>query len=114
MRAWSNDLLHRDPGSPMPTAHGIQSMLKLHGYFDEQMAERRRAPRDDMMSVLVSAEVDGEKLDQKEILGFCNLLATAGNETVTKLLASAFYWLNAFPDQRRILVDQPELIPNAV
>jgi cytochrome P450 len=114
VRGWSNDLLHRDPGNPMPTAHGIQSMLKLHQYFGEQMAERRRAPKDDMMSLLVTAEVDGERLDDKEIHGFCNLLATAGNETVTKLLASAFYWLNAFPDQRQILAQEPAVIPNAV
>jgi len=114
VRGWSNDLLHRDPGNPMPTPRGIESMLKLQSYFDEQMAERRRQPKDDMMTVLVEAEVDGEKLDANEIHGFCNLLATAGNETVTKLLASAFYWLNAFPDQRRVLVDEPAVIPNAV
>jgi cytochrome P450 len=114
VRNWSNDILHRDPGNPMPTAHGFESMQKLHLYFEQQMAERRRAPKDDMMTVLLHAEVDGERLDAQEIHGFCNLLATAGNETVTKLLASAFYWLDRFPDQRRILVDQPERIPNAV
>jgi cytochrome P450 len=114
VRTWSNDILHRDPGNPMPTAHGLGSMQKLHQYFSEQMAERRRSPRDDMMTVLLTAEVDGERLDAAEIHGFCNLLATAGNETVTKLLASAFYWLDRFPDQRRILVEQPERIPNAV
>jgi cytochrome P450 len=114
VRGWSNDLLHRDAGNPMPTRRGIESMLKLQAYFDEQMAERRRQPKDDMLTVLVEAEVDGEKLDDDEIRGFCNLLATAGNETVTKLLASAFYWLNAFPDQRRILVREPAVIPNAV
>ena len=114
VRSWSNELLHRDPGNPMPTQRGIESMLKLQSYFDEQMEERRRQPKDDMMTVLIEAEVDGEKLDANEIHGFCNLLATAGNETVTKLLASAFYWLNAFPDQRRILAQEPAVIPNAV
>jgi cytochrome P450 len=114
VRGWSNDLLHRDAGNPMPTKRGLESMLKLQAYFDEQMAQRRRQPKDDMMTVLVEAEVDGEKLDANEIRGFCNLLATAGNETVTKLLASAFYWLNAFPDQRRILAAEPAVIPNAV
>jgi cytochrome P450 len=114
VRGWSNDILHRDAGNPMPTAHGIQSMLKLQSYFGEQMAERRRHPKDDMMTLLLEAEVDGERLEQREIHGFCNLLATAGNETVTKLLASAFYWLNAFPDQRRILAREPQHIPSAV
>ena len=114
VRGWSNELLHRDAGNPMPTKRGLESMMKLQEYFDEQMAQRRRQPKDDMMTVLVEAEVDGEKLDANEIRGFCNLLATAGNETVTKLLASAFYWLNAFPDQRRILAAEPAVIPNAV
>ena len=114
VRGWSNDLLHRDPGNPMPTQQGFASMLKLQSYFDEQTEARRRQPKDDMLTVLVEAEVDGEKLDANEIRGFCSLLATAGNETVTKLLASAFYWLNEFPDQRRTLAQEPEVIPNAV
>jgi cytochrome P450 len=114
VRGWSNDLLHRDPGNPMPTQRGFESMAKLRAYFEEQMAERRRQPRDDMMTLLLEAEVDGERLEPQEIHGFYNLLATAGNETVTKLLASAFYWLHVFPDQRRILAEEPDVIPNAV
>jgi cytochrome P450 len=114
VRGWSNDILHRDPGNPMPTRHGLESMGKLMVYFDEQLAERRRRPCDDMMSELVGAEVDGERLSDEELRGFFNLLATAGNETVTKLLATAFYWLDRFPDQRAILAREPELIENAV
>jgi cytochrome P450 len=67
-----------------------------------------------MMTVLLEAEVDGERLSDAEIGGFFNLLATAGNETVTKLLATAFYWLDRFPGERRILAEKPEVIPNAV
>lgn len=114
VRGWSNDLLHRDPGNPLPTRRGIQSMAKLQAYFGEQMAERRKRPRDDMMTLLLEAEIDGERLAEGEIRGFLNLLATAGNETVTKLLASAFHWLARFPAERRILVEQPAVIPNAV
>jgi cytochrome P450 len=114
VRTWSNELLHRDPGNPMPTKRGIESMAQLQAYFGEQMAERRKRPRDDMMTALLEAELDGERLDDGEIRGFLNLLATAGNETVTKLLATAFYWLAAFPDQRRILIEEPAVIPNAV
>ena len=114
VRGWSNDLLHRDPGNPLPTQRGFESMGKLQTYFSEQIAERRRKPKDDVMTLLIEAEVDGDRLAESEIIGFFNLLATAGNETVTKLLASAFYWLHHFPDQRRILVEQPQVIPNAV
>ena len=114
VRGWSNDLLHRDPGNPMPTQKGFESMGKLMAYFDEQMADRKKRPRDDMMTDLVAAEVDGEHLSEADLRGFLNLLATAGNETVTKLLATAFYWLDRFPDQRRILVREPAVIENAV
>ena len=114
VRGWSNDLLHRDPGNPLPTRQGIESLGRLNAYFSEQIAERRKHPRDDMMTMLLEAEVDGERLSDVEIGGFFNLLATAGNETVTKLLATAFYWLDRFPGERRILVEQPAVILNAV
>ncbi len=114
VRGWSNDILHRDAGNPLPTKRGFESMAMLQTYFKEQIAERRRQPKDDVMTLLIEAEVDGDKLAENEIIGFFNLLATAGNETVTKLLASAYYWLNRFPEQRRILVEEPAVIPNAV
>jgi cytochrome P450 len=114
VRGWSNDLLHRDPGNPLPTKRGFESMAKLYAYFGEQMALRARRPQDDMMTLLLQAEVDGERLDRQEIGGFFNLLATAGNETVTKLLASAFYWLHVFPEQRAILMREPGAIAGAV
>jgi cytochrome P450 len=114
VRAWSNDVLHREAGNPMPTRQGIESMFRLQAYFDEQTSERRRRPQDDMMSVLLEAEVDGERLSDADVRSFLTLLATAGNETVTKLLATAFYWLARFPDQRRVLAREPAVIPNAV
>jgi cytochrome P450 len=88
-------------------------------YFTRALAECRLRPRDDMMSDLVRAELRGEdgkpeRLTDLEIKFFFNLLATAGNETVTKLLATAIYWLWKNPDQRRLLLEDPALIPNAV
>jgi cytochrome P450 len=114
VRGWSNDVLHRDPGNPMPTARGFEAMRSMHDYLDAMLAERRRSPRDDMATLLLDAEVDGQRLSEEEIRSFITLLATAGNETVTKLLASTFYWLDRFPDQRRILVGDPSAIPGAV
>jgi cytochrome P450 len=114
VRGWSNDLLHREAGNPLPTRQGIQSMARMQAYFRKQVELRRRRPTDDMMTVLLQAEVDGERLSDAELGGFFNLLATAGNETVTKLLATAFYWLDAFPEQRRVLVADPSALPGAV
>jgi cytochrome P450 len=119
VRGWSNDLLHRDAGNPLPTEAGLRSMLEMQDYFRDALLERRRRPRDDMMTQLTQAEIrdeDGRRvqLSDADIGAFFNLLATAGNETVTKLLATACYWLARFPDERRLLVDDPGLVPGAV
>ncbi len=119
VRAWSNGVLHRDPGDPNPPPSAIESGAKLFGYFGEALEERRRRPREDMMTALVEAELRGEdgapgRLTDNELRGFFGLLATAGNETVTKLLATAFYWLWRNPDQRKLLVEDATRIPGAV
>jgi cytochrome P450 len=119
VREWSNWVLHRDAGNPNITARGIESMGKLMEYFDAAIAERRKRPRDDIMTLLTQAEVkddDGsvQRLSDLEIRSFFNLLATAGNETVTKLLATMVHLLFQHPDQRRRLLDEPGLVPNAV
>jgi cytochrome P450 len=82
------------------------------------VAERRLHPRDDMISVLIDGEVDdGEgtrRLGEFEIVAFVILLAGAGVETVARLLSWAAVVLAENPDERRLLVDDPTLIPNAV
>jgi cytochrome P450 len=119
VRGWSNDVLHRDAGSPLVTARGLEAMGRLMEYFDGALAERRRRPRDDMMTLLVQAEFvdeqgEASRLTDEELKAFFNLLATAGNETVTKLLATAFYWLWRLPEQRKLLLEDRGLVPNAV
>jgi cytochrome P450 len=119
VRGWSNAVLHREPGKPLPPASSLEAMSRLMDYFSAALEERRRRPRDDMMSLLVEAELRDEdgtlyRLSDEELMSFFNLLATAGNETVTKLLATAFYWLWKFPEQRRLLLEDPGRIPGAV
>lgn len=119
VQQWSNGMLHRDPGNPMPPPAAVEDMKKLHDYLTDMLADRRARPQDDMLSALIAAEVRAEggdlvRLTDQEIRAFFTLLATAGNETVTKLLATALYWLDRFPDERRLLVDDPSLIPGAV
>jgi cytochrome P450 len=119
VRGWSNEILHRDPGNPLPTEAGLRAMAEMQDYFLDALLERRRHSRDDMMTQLTQAEIrdeDGRRvqLSDADIGSFFNLLATAGNETVTKLLATALYWLARFPDERRLLVDDPGLLPGAV
>ncbi len=76
--------------------------------------ERRRNPTDDLTSVLVHAEVDGHKLEQHEIVMGFFLLVAAGNDSTKATYCSAMKALMENPDQRRLLLDDPVLIPSAV
>ena len=70
-----------------------------------------RSPRDDLTGALLAAEIDGDRLDDVEIIGFLFLMIIAGNETTTKLLGNALYWLWRNPDQRRLVRRRPDADP---
>jgi cytochrome P450 len=114
VRGWADVLLHREPNRPEIPPEGIEGAKNLSGYFAAKLGERRLKPTDDMISALIEAEIDGERLTDAEIIGFCFLLAIAGNETTTKMIGNAIYWLTKNPDQRRLIVDDPGLIPGTV
>ena len=115
----SNAMLHRDPGSPLPRPEAIEATGEVLAYFDQQIAERRARPREDMMTLLTQVEFEDDdgsvaRLSDSNIRQFLMLLATAGNETVTKLLATAYYELWRNPDERARVVADPALARNAV
>ena len=78
------------------------------------LAERRRRPADDLLSALLAAEIDGQRLTEDQLLGFGWLLLVGGNDTTTNLIANGLELLARHPDQRRDLIDDPGLIPDAV
>ncbi len=78
------------------------------------IAERRENPTDDLTSVLVHAEIDGEKLEEHEIVMGFFLLMMAGNDSTKATYCSAMRALLDHPDQRQLLLDDPSLIPSAV
>src|SRR5947209_5079969 len=78
------------------------------------IAERRESPTDDLTSVLVHAEVDGQKLEEHEIVMGFFLLVAAGNDSTKATYASGMRALMQHPDQRRLLFEDPSLIPSAV
>jgi cytochrome P450 len=87
--------------------------------FEEYIEWRAEHPSDDLMTELLQAEyedVDGERkrLSREEVLGYINLLAGAGNETTTRLVGWTGKVLADHPDQRRELVDDRTLVPNAI
>lgn len=114
LREWSDAMLHREEGSSDLTPAGMAGATHLYGYFQDVIADRRRHPRDDLVGALVEAQDGDRALSGNEVLGFCFLLIIAGNETTTKLLGNAVYWLAAFPDQRARVLADPALVPAAV
>ena len=83
-------------------------------YFDDQLRRRAEAPAGDLLSALVTAEVDGERLSAAEQLGFCMTLLVAGNETTRSLITGGIAALARAPDQRNRLAADPAGIPAAV
>ncbi len=79
-------------------------------YFLQQVQDRRETPRDDLITRLVEAEVDGEQLTDIELVAFLVLLLVAGNETTTNLINHTIRGLAENPDQQRHLRANPELL----
>jgi cholest-4-en-3-one 26-monooxygenase len=78
------------------------------------IAERRDQPTDDLTSVLVHAEIDGQRLEEHEIVMGFFLLMAAGNDSTKATYCSSMRALMEHPDQRQLLLDDPSLIPSAV
>ena len=86
----------------------------LAEYFRALIAERRAAPRGDMLSDLIAAEEAGDKLREDELLATCILLLVAGHETTVNLIGNGTLALLRHPDQLRRLRENPGLIGSAV
>lgn len=116
-KAWSADIANTlgGPFQPLEVLERARTAAnQLADYFQGQIALRRRAPRDDLLSALIAAEEQGELLSEDELLATCILLLVAGNETTTNLIGNGMLALIENPDQRRLLQEDPSLIPAAV
>jgi cytochrome P450 family 130 len=96
------------------SAESLRAMAEMMEYFSAAIAERRAHPRDDLLGALVAAELDGEVLSDWDILGFCFVVVAGGSDTTASLISHAVMLLDDAPDQRRLLLDDPGLIPHAL
>src|SRR5436190_261369 len=87
---------------------------EIIAYVNAQIAQRREAPRDDLITAMMKAEVDGEKLNELEIATFFVLLMSAGNDSTRATYSATMLALLQNPDQLALLRERPELIENAV
>ena len=107
------DAIMLPPASPV-AERSVLARRALADYFRGLIAERRRAPRDDMLSGLIAAEEAGDKLSEDELLATCILLLVAGHETTVNLIGNGSLALLRHPDQLRRLREDPGLIVTAV
>lgn len=91
-----------------------QAREELDAYFAEILKLRRQDPQDDLISLLLSAQIEGEKLEDKEIIIFSVLLLAAGNETTTNLITNAVRRLTEDQELQEQLRKQPELVPGFI
>ena len=96
------------------TEEMMDAGAQMFAYADQMCEIRKKEPHDDLISVLMEAEIDGESLDQMQIDVFFMLLQNAGSETTRNLITTGTLELIRNPDQMQILKDDPSLIPNAV
>ena len=115
-RGWSSDVAL----SVEPTVNDEQqrrieeSGEKLYEYFEGIIEQRRRDPQDDMITALIAAEDEGDRLSHEELLSTLLLLLVAGNETTRNLIGNGTLALVRNPDQLERLRDEPDLIDSAI
>jgi cytochrome P450 len=117
---WAN-LMNATLGASDPdlAPQGIEGVIEndVPQIFERcrrMVVERRENPTDDLTSVLVHAEVDGQRLEEHEIVMGFFLLVAAGNDSTKATYCSGMLALMEHPDQRRILLEDPSLMPSAV
>ena len=118
-KAWGLDIARGLDAIMLPPdsevgQRSVAGRRALAEYFRELIAERRAAPRDDMLSALIAAEEAGDKLNEEELLATCILLLVAGHETTVNLIGNGTLALLRHPAELRKLRENPGLIVTAV
>ncbi|MGZ8762513.1 MAG: cytochrome P450, partial [Acidimicrobiia bacterium] len=112
---WSNRMVgSEDPEYAAEPDDAGNAQIELFSYCQSLCDDRRKNPRDDILTALINAEVDGDKLDDLELNTFFMLLSVAGNETTRNLIAHGMYNLFQNPDEHRKLLEKRELLTPGV
>lgn len=109
---WTQSIVQA--GSSGHGADAGDALASLYGYFTALTERRRRAPGDDLVSILLRADDEGAGIGLEGILGYAFVMIAGGNDTATGLLGGATELLTESPEQRARLVADPALIDNAV
>ena len=110
---WYPAMMNGIGGGPELRAKGVKANAEYHAYLDPLMDERSANPKEDLISQLCIAEVDGHRMTREEIKSFASLLLVAGAETTDKAIANLWYQLLANPSQWKAVQEDPELLDRA-
>ena len=116
-KRWSDGIIELTAVSPLTVEaadRARQSLLDLRDYFARLVADRRKNPRSDMLSLLAAAEEQGDRLSLAELLSTSVTLLVAGHETTTHLIGNGVFALLHHPDQFQKLKDDPSLMTSAI
>jgi cytochrome P450 len=116
LKEWSDlllDGLNTPPDQDFPASYH-KALDARDSYLNDIMEKRRRHPQDDLVSMLLAAHEESDKLSAQEVIGFINLLLLAGNETTTNLISSALLHVLRHPGQHQLLRDNPQIAAAAI
>jgi cholest-4-en-3-one 26-monooxygenase len=115
MFEWSNRMVgNEDPEYQLEAEMALTAAMELYAYAATLFGQKRIDPHEDLMSVLTSVEVEGERLSELELELFFLLLTVAGNETTRNLMSGAMHAFFQYPEQWHRLVDDRSLLSTAV
>lgn len=111
VRNLADGVLHREEGINDVPPSAMQASVELMTYYAAMIADFKKTPADNLTSALLSAEIDGDRLTDEEIMAFLFLMVIAGNETTTKLLGTSMYWAHKNPEQLETVFADHSRIP---
>jgi len=117
LKAWSQDFaemlgnFQHNPGRIPSIERSVEEMT---AYFSSAIREQRLRPRDGLVSSLLNAEIDGDRLSEEEVIANCIVIMVGGQETTTNLIANGLLSLLRNPSELQKLRDDPSLMPSAV
>ncbi|MFL6062586.1 MAG: cytochrome P450 [Marmoricola sp.] len=110
VRRLADLLVVREDGLRDVPQAGMDASMEMFGYFADLLAARRKAPADDLVTALMLAEDEGDRMTDGELTAFLFLMVVAGNETTTKLLGNAVANISCHPEQQAAVFADPDLI----
>jgi pimeloyl-[acyl-carrier protein] synthase len=116
-KKWSISIaltLDATQSNPAVFAEAAKSVEELSAYLRDIIRERQANPQNDILTSLIRAEEEGERLNEQELISTCMLLLIAGHETTTNLIGNGYWTLHRHPEAKAQLKETPELMESAV